>query len=180
MLPNMNLSQARTETIDADGYVMQIKNVGIDTKYNRLQLFLDISEGDKKGYYEKLNEKAGFWGMTLNLYLDDKNAWKFARAIDAIRESNDGFEWDDDGENDEHKLIGQYIGVVTRKREYLGNDGLVKRKLQPYSTLPVNDIREGNYTVPEPLPLQGNTPPSGEVVDTTVGFGPVSDDEMPF
>lgn len=180
-IPNMNLSEARTETIDADGYVMRVMAAILDPKYNRLQLQLDIVEGDKAGYYKKLYDKAGFWGMILNLYLDRESAWKFARAIDAFKASNESFTWNDDGENDEMSLVGKYIGVVTRKKEYLGNDGIVKRKLVPYSTVSVQDIRDKNYTVPEMLPLQ-QTPTAGPtgVVDSSANFGPIKDEDMPF
>lgn len=181
MIPNMNLSEARSESIEAGGYVTRIMKAEIDTKYNRLQLYLDIAEGSKAGYYERLNEKMGFWGMILNLYLD-KDQWKFARAIDAIKASNEGFTWNDDAENDEQTLVGKYIGVVTRSVEYLGNDGIVKRRPRPYSTATVADIRAGNYTVPDPLPLQNapsSTPVAG-VVDTTSSFGPVKDEDIPF
>lgn len=184
-IPNMNLSEARTESIDAGGYVMRVVAAIMDPKYNRLQLQLDIVEGDKAGYYKKLYDKAGFWGMILNLYLDRENAWKFVRAIDALKASNEDFVWNDDGENDEMTLVGKYIGVVTRKVEYMGNDGVVKRKLRPYSTISVQDIRNKNYTVPEMLPLQGagNSAPVG-VVDTTLdptpNFGPLSDNDTPF
>lgn len=182
MIPNMNLSEARSESIDAGGYVMRIRRAEIDRKYNRLQLFMDIAEGEKAGYFERLNDKAGFWAMVLNLYLDHDSAWKFARAIDAIKASNEGFVWNDDGENDEQTLVGKYIGVVTRKVEYMGNDGVVKKKLRAYSTLPVKDIREGNFKVPDLLPLQSSSsqaPVSG-VVDTTAGYEPLKDEETPF
>ena len=177
MIPNMNLSEVRNESLEAGGFVMKVKRAEIDPRFNRLQLYLDIAEGDKAGYYERLNDKVGFWAMVLNLYLD-KDQWKFARAIDAFRASNDDFTWNDDGENDEQKLVGKYIGIVTRKIEYMGNDGLTKKKLRPYSTHPVQDIREGRYSIPDMLPMASTTV-SG-VVDTTMGFGPIKDEDMPF
>lgn len=181
-IPNMNLSEARNETIEADGYVMRVMAAIVDPKYNRLQLELDITEGDKKGYYSRLYDKAGFWGMVLNLYMDPQSAWKFARFIDAIRASNEGFTWNDDGENDEMTLVGKYLGVVTRKKEYIGNDGVIKRKLVPYATVSVQDIRDKNFTVPEMLPLQNTTSANvvGVVDTTTPSFGPIKDEDIPF
>lgn len=185
MIPNMNLSNARSETINADGYIMRVMDATIDMKYNRLQLKMDITEGDHAGYYKRLEERAGFWGMTVNLYLDPKQAWKFARTIDAFRESNADFEWNDDGENDEHKLVGMYVGVVTRWKEYIGNDGLVKKKLVPYITVPVNQIREGKYEVPPTIRLENapTAPQQVEVIDrsedTPMGFNE-TDNDVPF
>lgn len=178
-LPNMNLSEARSESISPGAYVVQIKSVEIDNKYNRLVLEVDICEGDKAGYYTRLNERAGFWGLKISLYLDEKSRWKFAKTIDALVESNLNFEWDYDGENDEQKMVGQRIGIVARLKEYMGNDGQKKSKIVPYSTISVNDVHSGNYTIPEPIRLDA-TEFSGDVVDTTSGFGPVTDDDMPF
>lgn len=178
-LPNMNLSQVRSESIGPDAYIMEIKRVEIDTKYNRLVCEADICEGDKAGYYERLNDRAGFWGMKILLYMDEKYLWKFRKMIDALVESNPDFDWDYDGENDEQKMVGKRIGVVTRLKEYMGNDGQKKSKIVPYSTISINDVLTKNYTIPEPSRLD-DSEFSGEVVDTTGGFGPVKDDEIPF
>ena len=178
-LPNMNLSQVRSESIGPGAYIMEIKRVEIDTKYNRLVCEADICEGNLAGYYERLNERAKFWGMKISLYMDEKSLWKFRKTIDVLAESNPDFDWDYDGENDEQKLVGKRLGVVTRLKEYMGNDGQKKSKIVPYSTISINDVLTKNYTIPEPLRLD-DSEFSGEVVDTTVGFGPVKDDEIPF
>jgi len=187
-LPNMNLSQARTGSIDSGGYVVKVVNTNIDTQYNRLQLLVDIAEGDKRGYYSDLDGKYGFWGLTANLSLEPENAWKFANAIDAFRASNEGFVWNDDGENDERSLIGMCCGVITQKKHYIGNDGRKKSKLQVYRIIPAEDIRSGNYEVPDDLYANGLSAapasPAAGVVDTTAGpvegFGPLNDDDIPF
>ena len=161
---------------------MQVMASRVDMKYNRLQLDMEITEGDYAGYYTRLQNRAGFWGMTINLYLDRKSAWKFARTVDAFRASNADFMYDDDNENDEQVFTGMYVGVVTRYKQYLGNDGLVKKKLVPYITIPVQDVKTGNFEVPDMIPLD-NKPtaaPSG-VVDMSAPQGFVeSDEETPF
>lgn len=183
MLPNMNLSEARRETVNPGGYIVKIISVNIDNKYNRLQLHVDIAEGEHKGYYTKLNERfPDFWGFDINLPMEKERAWKFARGIDAIRDSNEGFTWNDDGENDERTLIGMYCGVVAQRYHYLGGDGTEKTKLIAHKTVPVSDIRNGNFEVPKDSyheDLKRFQPPTG-VVDTTANFGPVNDDDIPF
>ena len=179
MIPNMNLSEARSEQIKPGGYIMRILDVEIDNQYNRLKLKCDIAVGPNEGYYKRLEERAGFWGMYVSMYMDDKSKWKFAKTIAAIEESNSDFEWDYDGENDERKLVGKLIGVVTRLKEYYGNDGAEKSKIVPYTVVSVTDIKTDNYKVPDPI-RRDPAPISVEVVDTTSGFGPVSDDDMPF
>lgn len=186
MLPNMNLSEAKREKIEAGGYVVKVLGVSIDEKYNRLQLQVDIEEGPHKGYYSRLNTQYGFWGLTANLYLNKESAWKFADAIEAFRSSNEGFSWNDDGENDEQTLVGKTVGVVTRRRHYLGNDGKEKSSLQVYKLLPAEDVRIGNFKIPEDVyadELKNRQPASAGVVDMSgpvTGFGQVQDDDVPF
>lgn len=185
-LPNMNLSQVRSESIGPDAYIMEIKRVEIDTEHNCLICEMDICEGEFAGYYEKLSERWNFWGMKLYLNgvldpenMEKKDRWRINKTIDALVESNPDFDWDYDGENDEQKMVGKRLGVVTRLKEYWGGDGKERSKLVPYSTISVNDVRLGNYTIPEPIRRE-KMEFSGEVVDTTGGFGPVKDDEIPF
>lgn len=183
MIPNMNLSEARTESIKADGYVMKILAVEIDNQYNRLKLKCDIAEGDSAGYYQRLEDRANFWGMYVSMYMDEDSRRRFAQIINNIEKSNDGFTWNYDGENDEQTLVGQLLGVVTRQKYYYGNDGQKKSKLVPYFTLPVDDIRTKNFKIPEPdmsKVEQDEAAFTGNVVDTTAGFEEIKTDDIPF
>lgn len=168
------------EEIRPDGYVMKIMDARVESDYGgRLVLDLDIMEGPKKGYYSRLEDRAGFWGMSLSLYFDKDRLWRFTKAIEAIKESNQGFEWDYNQDNDEKTLIGKQLGVVTRLREYWGNDGKKKSKLTVYSTITADEVRKGQFTVPDPLLVDDIQSAHGGVVDTTTGFEAV-DDEPPF
>lgn len=183
MIPNMNLSEAKAETIKADGYVMKILAVEIDNQYNRLKLKCDIAEGDNAGYYQRLEDKANFWGMYVSMYMDENSRRRFAQIINNIEKSNDGFTWNYDGENDEQTMVGNLVGVVTRQKFYYGNDGQKKSKLVPYFTLPVEDVRAKNFKVPEPDTSkveQDEATFTGNVVDTTAGFEEMKTDDIPF
>lgn len=186
MIPNMNLSEVKTESIKADGYVMKILAVEFDNKYNALKLKCDIVEGDNAGYYQRLEERYGFWGFYIWMYVDvtDQNKRKkFKQDIDNIKKSNDGFTWNDDGENDEQTLVGNLVGVVTRQKFKYGNDGQKKSKLVKYYTLPVDDIRAKNFEIPEPDTSQIDKTEAaftGNVVDTTAGFEEMKTDDIPF
>lgn len=169
MIPNMNLSEAKGGSIEPGGYVLRILDTAVDMKYNRLQLKVDIVEGPNQGYYSNLYEKFGFWGLYANLYLDNDSAWKFANAVDALRASNADFQWEDDAENDEHKMMNMYAGAILQRVHYRGNDGAEKTKLQVHHLVPVEDIRSGSFKIPEDSWKDGLGPvnqPSG-VVDTT-------------
>ena len=190
MLPNMNLSDVKRSQIKPGGYVLRVLAVEIDAKYNRLQLKVDIADGPDKDYFTDLESRYDFWGLYANLYLDsdEKTRWKFRKSIDAFMASNPDFTWNYDGENDEQTLVGKLIGATCRNRHYIGNDGKEKTKLQVYALFPVNDIKTGNYKIPDDVyadNMQPSAPASAGVVDTTApdpvpGFGPVQDDDMPF
>lgn len=187
MIPNMNLSEAKREDIQPGGYIVEVISTYIDTKYNRLQLQVDIVEGPKAGYFTRLQERANFWGLTANLSLDEKDAWKFKNAVDAMRDSDPSFVWEDDSENDEAEMVGVKVGAITQRRHYMGNDGNKKSKLLVYRLVPVDVIKSGEYEIPDDIyadELQ-KPKPTGHVVDTTgpdpvEGFGEVKDDDMPF
>lgn len=150
-IPNMNLSDARRETVEPGGYVCRVIETNVDLQKNRLQLTLDITEGPHAGYYTRLHDRFGFWGLTGNMPMDEDKRWKFAATIQAFRDSNVDFKWDDDGENDSDALRGQYIGVVARRKHHMGMDGKEKATLHVYMMAPVGDIRAGNYKVPDDI-----------------------------
>jgi len=186
MIPNMKLSEAKERSIEPGGYVLRILDTEIDMKYNRLRLKVDIVEGPNQGYYTNLDERFNFWGLYANLSLDQADAWKFANAVGALRESNADFKWEDDAENDERKMLNMYVGAVLQRAHYRGNDGTEKTKLQVHHLVPVGDIRGGNYRTPDDSYKDGLGPvsqPAG-VVDTTAnqmpqGFVEAADD-TPF
>lgn len=187
-IPNMRLSEAKREEIEPGGYIVEVIGTNIDTKYNRLQLRVDIAEGPSAGYFTRLQERANFWGLTANLSLDESDAWKFKNAVDAMRASDPAFIWEDDAENDENEMVGVKVGAITQRRHYMGNDGVKKSKLLVYRLVPVDVIRSGEYEVPDDMyadNIPKPQPSGGQVVDTTApdpvdGFGQIQEDDVPF
>ena len=208
MIPNMNLSEARGNSIEPGAYKIRILGAENDdkgTKYKRVLLKVDIADGERQGYYRQLEEKYNFWGLTASLYYEKNGepveAWKFANAIDAIRASNADFEWDDDAENDERNLVGMYVGAVLQRKHYIGNDGAEKTKMLVYRLISLDDLKAGNYKVPDDRYDNGLSPKTnavpGKVVDTTAtvkdttktepepdgmpeGFKEIKDEDIPF
>lgn len=178
---NLNLSNVRdTSKLTAGGYVMKVADVTDVESKEYLKVELDIAEGPYKGYYQNLFSNYGFWGLTLYMsYRTDKAKEMFKGHIQAFKASNPSFVWQDDAENDENTLKGCIIGVVLGEEEYNANDGSIKKTLKVYKTMPADEIRRGNYTIPKCKKLESRNA-SNEVVDTTAAFVPVSDDDMPF
>ena len=165
----------------AGGYVIQLTKVFNDKAKERLDIEYDFYEGDFKGYYADLNDRRGFWvGKFTKSYKD--NALPFFRAfLEAVVASNKDTsnlivgDYDD---VDETQLPGKLVGMVIGERKYIGNDGQVKQNLDNYNAtfIAVDDIRAGNFTVPElRVADELQSGPAPEVVDMSApvdGFTP--------
>lgn len=174
------------------GYVAKIMDAkvieyqGNGDSFSRLDVCLDIAEGEYKDYYanDYRNQNTGDkkWKGVLKLYLakengteqDEWNKRVFRAFIDAVEESNHNYHWD----WDETKLKGKMIGCIFRNEqwEFNGNTGW---KAQPFKAVPVSKIRENDFTIPKDKPLKnkatGNTQQEiGQIEDI------MNDDDLPF
>lgn len=169
-------------------YVCQIVNISNNVAKKRIEIEFDIYEGDYAGYYKATKEQFGFWGGNYSAYYTDRAQGRFKAFIEAVIASNantDGLVIGDYEDIDETKLVGKLIGLAMGEKEYLGNDGLTKRKLDTYGAnfYTVEDIRNGNYKIPEFKPLESKpcaVDMSAGVVDLSANFGPVKEDDIPF
>lgn len=170
---------------DSGGYVIQIVRATNNAKKERIEIEYDIAEGPFEGYYADLKERRGFWGGSFFKSYKQNALPFFRQLIETVQECNEGAPGlviGDFEDVDETKLPGKYLGIVFGSEEYMGNDGRIKTRPDNFNAQFVNldVIRSGQYEVPEPKKYEASAPAPGGVVDTTAGFGPVSEDEMPF
>ena len=186
------------------GFVVKIVGAKISKfpTFERLDIALDISEGEYKGYYDldfkSQTQEDKKWKGVLSQKLpqDDgsqDDEWKKAALkalIEAIEESNPGYHWD----WDETKLKGKTAGCLFRMEEWFMN-GKKGWKARPFKFMPVDRIRQGAFTVPKFRPhrdFPGDTPdnyqsteeaPSGGLSSFSGGFQPAANDSeelLPF
>lgn len=139
-----------------------------------LRIEFDIAEGDFKNYYRQQAERKPDWKWGGVLYMSYKeSALGLAkRFLNALKESNPGFVYD----NDESKLSRKKFGLVVSEKEYEKRDGSIGTRpdFSITGTYSVADIREGHFTIP-PKKLLTTT------ANQTSDFAPVADDEdLPF
>lgn len=162
----------------ADGYVIVITKATNNMDKQRTEFEFDFAEGQFTGYYNDLHERAKFWGGKFNKSFKP-NALPFYKAfVEAVEASNGdttGLVIGNYDDIDETKFVGKLVGMAVGEKEYIGNDGIKKTKLDTYNAtfVSVSDIHNGNYTVPDFIPLDETPEPfAGQVVDTTGDDGP--------
>lgn len=182
-----NVDAAGGNRLPAGGYVIQIQRATVRPQKQDIEIEYDIIEGEFAGYYRDLFQRRKFWGGKFYKSFKE-NALPFLKAfIQTIEESNadtSGLVVGDYEDVDETKLPGKVLGIVFGLEEYIGNDGKVKTRPDYFGAafLTPERIRDGEFEIPDFKPLANNPAqqPAGGVVDTTAGFGPVRDDDMPF
>lgn len=177
--------------IEPGGYVIEITKVSNDTMKFKLDIEFDIAEGPYTDYYE---DKDG-WKHSVSKYYTEKAKPFFKKFIETIEDSNGGAPGlvvqvtDEDGEPqediDEAKLVGMKLGIVFGLEEKVSKKtGNIYRKEDFFNAefVTVDDIHEGKFTVPELKKLENvpTAPSSTDVVDTTAGFTPIKDEDVPF
>lgn len=144
----------------AGGYVVQIQAVRTEgDDYGRIvnypeekqyiKLIYDIAEGEFAGKYSD-----EYWIGTdkdygHQIYLSWKNMGAFKGNVQAIEESNPGFDFMSAFNADQWSLfVGLKVGMVIGEEEYIANDGSVKTRYTFPRLKSVQDIRDGKFRVP--------------------------------
>lgn len=138
------------EVLDPGVYICKVVQVKDDPDKEYLYVEYDIAEGEHAGYYERLSDRAGFWGGRVWLSYKDKAQSIFSRAIKAINVSNPGYVFNpfEDGKNaDEKTLIGKTFAIVLHEEEYDKNDGSVGTRLSASATafITLDQAKEGKF-----------------------------------
>ncbi len=176
--------------LPAGGYVCQIQGAKIKEyatrdggSFERMEIALDILEGDFKGFYQQdfdsQNTEDKRWRGVLRLYLPkgdgtEQDGWTASRlkaAIEAVEASNAGYHWD----WDEKKLKGKMLGCLFRSEEWEYN-GKTGWKAQPFKAVDADTIRQNKFTIPKEKSLSDKNPSQTSQQD----FSPIDDNDLPF
>lgn len=141
-------STGESKRLPAGGYICKYTNVEDIAEKQYLYMEFDIAEGEYKGYFKELEERADFWAGKCYRSYKEKALPMFKRMCSAVTKSNKGFIFDGNEHADESTLIGKKIGILLGEEEYIGNDGSVKTKLVVVREMPVDDIKAGKFKVP--------------------------------
>ncbi|MBQ1289504.1 MAG: hypothetical protein IIY23_05020 [Erysipelotrichaceae bacterium] len=145
-----NYNEGNFENLEPGVYHCVICQVKDDDQKEYLYIEFDIAEGPHKGYYERLSDRAGFWGGKIFLSYKDKAISIFKRALKAINATNLGYVFNpfSDGKNaDEKTLIGKTFWVVLHEEEYEKSDGTTGSRMTASATAFLNEsqAKEGKF-----------------------------------
>lgn len=176
------------KTLEAGGYVCEI--IGVEETLSKtgkkmIKVALDIAEGDEKGHFMEAykSDTRDFkkWpnsGVAYQLTEDaDGNTHgRFKQFTNSVVASNSGFEieW---GKNFGACFKGKLVGVLFGREQYEGQqDGKLKWTTKPQFFKTVEEIRKGDFKVPEDKPLAG-----AKKQDAVLeGFQEIKDEDIPF
>jgi hypothetical protein len=176
---NVQATTGEFNKLPAGGYVCRITladDIPFNASTNKgdyLKIEYDIAAGDFKNYYKDQFDKFGnFWGGTFFRSYKEKALGMFKHFVECVEKSNAGFVWS----WDEKTLMGKVIGLVLAEEEYEKSDGSVGVRLYVKEVKTVQEIKDGNFKIPE-LKVLKNIPSA----PANNGFVEVdSSDDLPF
>lgn len=175
------------EPLELGGHICKIMKVE-ETKSrsgkDMINIFLDIAEGEQKGYYaeqyRKDNRSDKRWGCIVYQVLEDNNGNThrgFKTFVTAVEKSNSGFNqneiWDENFcEYFKNKLIGGVFG----REQYINNKSKLAWSTKCVQFKDVETIKNG-VPIPEDKLLEGASAPSSS--NSNFADMPL-DDDLPF
>lgn len=139
------------EQLPAGAYVCEITSAkDVDDKgYIRIEF--DIADGEYKGYFKRLCDRANFWGASVNLSYTAKNDTRsFKLPLKVINACNPGYTFNPYGGNsDEKTLVGKKVGVVFHEEEYKSKkDGTIRSSMKtfPWGLITLDKVASGEFS----------------------------------
>lgn len=179
-IPNFDQVQESGDfkTLPAGGYIIRFEAVDelVDKEY--FQCVYDIAEGENKGFYgDEWGKAHEFAHMHRASYKETARGMfkHFLACIDKSNRSNLVDKAQKSGINSAD-LRGKLVGAVIGIELYTRNDGKDGERRVIRSFKPVEDIRSGNFQIPEPKWAKGSAPAQDD--DPRKDF--TQDDDIPF
>lgn len=160
------------DKLPAGGYVVTIVDANDVPDKEYLWIVYDVKEGERAGHYSDDFGKKNPWAHRFTRSYKESAAGMFKAFLARLEESNRGFfiaEWQK--RSDERDLVGLELGIVLQTRKYTNEKGEDKEALEVRGVYASQDIRNGDFKMPEPRDERTS------VVDAGAR---ASDDDLPF
>ncbi len=150
---SLNLQNVEAKTgggsypdVTPGGYICRIVNVTDVPDREYLMIDLDIAAGEFQNYYRDLAARVNFWGCTQYWSYKEANLPYFKGNITAVEESNSGYRFSDQSEQD---LRGKLVGAVFGEEEYRTNSGEIKCRVRPRFVCSAQRIMDKDFNIPK-------------------------------
>jgi hypothetical protein len=153
---NVQASSGEFARPTAGGYICKIIDVedvplNEQGKGNYLRIDYDIADGEFAEYYKKQFDRwGGNWIANFIRSYKDTAVGMFKHFTNSVEKSNTGYEWD----WNEKGLIGKFVGLILGEEEYKNSAGEIKTKLVVKQVKTVDEIKNGDFSVPEKKKLE--------------------------
>ena len=140
--------------LEPGGYVVKITQVEDLPDKEYLRITYDIAEGDHKGHFDDVWGRNNGWAHRFIRSYKESAQGMFKAFLSRLEESNkhiNGFtiaNWQI--QSNEQQFVGLEIGLILRKRLYTNEKGEDKESLEVYRVVAAQDIRNGDFKVPDP------------------------------
>lgn len=163
----------------AGGYICKIVYAELKEDKQYVLLNLDIADGKYAGYYQRLDDRAGFWGLKYYASYKETVLSKFIKLCASFETCNPGFAFDPfrKGGADIDTLKGKTLGVVIGYEEYEKNDGSIGTRARVSNITEVKKIKAGKFKIPELKKVVRTIPTTENESFMTL---PDNMDEIPF
>jgi len=148
-----------SKRLQAGAYIAKIIKATDLPDKEYLVINFDICEGEYKDYFlnsmQQFNMSEWPFGGTYRRSYKEKAKGFFKHFLSCIDKSN-GTKYLDQAEFglNEVTLAGKKLGIVLAEEEYISNNGETKTRLFVAQDLPVEDVTNGNFKIPEIKKLQ--------------------------
>ena len=162
--------------LPAGGYVVRITDVEDMSGKEYLNIVYDIAEGEHAGFYSDSFGKLNPWAHRFVRSYKDTARGMFKQFLARLEDSNRGFsieQWQ--ATSDERDLIGLELGIVLQKELYTNDKGEDKERLDMVGVYAAQDIRNGDYKMPEPKDNRRDVPAASSRQTKSI-----YDDDIPF
>ncbi len=174
-----NEATGESGKLPAGGYICKITNIEDNADKQYLKIEYEIIDGDFKGWGEK-TATGGWWRLNFIRSYKSTARGYFKHFLSALEKSNPGKFAVANLKDDPNILRGLFIGLVVGYEQYLNSYNEVKERLYVTDTVAGQDIRNGNFTVPE-LKVLKDAAPKFDTVDKESNSGSFTpDDQLPF
>lgn len=139
------------EKLPAGGYVVTIVDVEDVEDREYLNIVYDVREGEHSGFYSDDFGRRNPWAHRFVRSYKPTAEGMFKAFLSRLEESNRGFsiaQWQ--VYSDPRALIGLELGIVLQNELYTTDRGEDRERLVVVGVYASQDIRNGEYRLPEP------------------------------